>query len=41
VLLSAELAEQHSGWRKHVNGHVLIATDTVLDYGVDVTAQFR
>jgi hypothetical protein len=40
VLLPPAVIEQHARWRKHVNGHVLIARDGVLDIGTDVTDRF-
>jgi hypothetical protein len=39
--LSADQVQRLSTWRRHVNGHILIARDRVLDLGVDVTAMFR
>jgi hypothetical protein len=40
VLLSAEVVKQRARWSAHVNGHLLIARDGVLDLGTDVTSQF-
>jgi hypothetical protein len=36
-LLDAETVLDHCRESKHVNGHVLIARDSVLDLGADVT----
>jgi hypothetical protein len=40
VLLSAKEVEAHARMSKHVNGHLLFATDAVLQLGRDVKQQF-
>ena len=40
VLLPKAVVEAKSSYRKHVNGNILIARDTVLGEGTDVTERF-
>ena len=40
VLLTADLARKIARWRDYVRAFVLIASDTALDQGDDVTARF-
>lgn len=40
VLLSAKEVEAHARMSKHVNGHLLFATDAILQLGKDVKDQF-
>ena len=41
VLLPCEIVRSQSTFNKHVNGSILIARDTVLLHGEDVTDLFR
>jgi hypothetical protein len=40
VTLPAELILEHSSESRHVNGRILIARDSLLDLGTDVTSLF-
>lgn len=43
VALSRDVVQEHSTYRKHVNGHVMRATDAVMDHtsGADWTEDLR
>ena len=41
VLLPAAVVLEHSTYRSHVNGHVAIARDSLMDLGKDITDMFN